>query len=137
MALSFMKMLNSGLLHLTGGFIVYYAWVLTISLRCDNWYFSCGKMIIMEMKLSEHYVMWANESMFSFVRSSLANWLRCETKFNGQPLRKDSSVTNFFAGINLRFRQTFGCSFHDQYFSNHKISFKKPYKVSTCNKIWD
>jgi len=118
MALSFIKMLNSGLLHLTGGFIVYYAWVLTISLRCDN---SCGKMIIMEMKLSEHYVMWANESMFSFVRFSLANWLRCETKFNGQPLRNDSSVTNFFAGINLRFRQTFGCSFHDQYFSSHKI----------------
>ena len=30
--------------------------------------------------------------MFSFVRSFLANWLRCETKLNGQPLRKDSSV---------------------------------------------
>ena len=122
MALSFMKMLNSGLLHLTGGFIVYYAWVLTISLRCDNWYFSCGKMIIMEMKLSEHYVMWANESMFSFVRFSLANWLRCETKFNGQPLRKDSSVILIsLQGLTFVLDKTCGFSFHDQCFSNHKI----------------
>ena len=138
MALSFMKMLNSGLLHLTGGFIVYYAWVLTMSLRCDNWYFSCGKMIIMEMKLSEHYVMWANESMFSFVRSSLANWLRCETKFNGQPLRKDSSVIVIsLQGLIFVLDKHLVVVFMTNILATIKFSFKKPYEVSTCNKIWD
>ena len=60
--------------------------------------------------------------MFSFVRSSLANWLRCETKFNGQPLRKDSSVILIsLQGLTFVLDKTFGCSSHDQYFSNHKI----------------
>ena len=128
MALSFIKMLNSGLLHLTGGFIVYYAWVLTISLRCDNWYFSCGKMIIMEMKLSEHYVIWCFIGFF---------WLRCETKFimaNPYPFICSVALISL-QGLTFVLDKTCGFSFHDQYLKNLKLNPIDPI-LERCWKIF-
>ena len=77
--------------------------------------------------------------MFSFVRFPLANLVKMwDQVYNGQPLRKDSSVALIsLQGLTFVLDKTCGFSFHDQYLKDLKLNpIERCWKISFKETIF-